>query len=147
MLGGVAAKSLDEAPGWALELLEQSRVARLGMLDADDLPRVLPITYALYDGAFWSAIDQKPKRAAEPARIRYLRRRPEAALTVDRYSDDWDELAWVQALGHVDLVATRDAPHGLAALVAKYQPYRREPPPGPLLRLSPARFLCWRASL
>jgi PPOX class probable F420-dependent enzyme len=146
MLGGVAAKSLDEAPGWALELLEQSRVARLGMLDADDLPRVLPITYALYDGAFWSAIDQKPKRAAEPARIRHLRRRPEAALTVDRYSDDWDELAWVQALGRVEVLPSAEAPGGLAALIAKYERYRREPPPGPLLRLSPRRFLCWRAA-
>ena len=146
MLGEVGTKSLDEVPGWALELLEHSRVGRLGMLDGDDRPRVLPVTYALHEGAFWSAIDQKPKRAGEPARIRYLRRRPEAALTVDRYSDDWDDLAWVQALGRVEVLAPAEAPDGLAALVAKYEPYRREAPPGPLLRLSPGRFLCWRAA-
>jgi PPOX class probable F420-dependent enzyme len=117
------------------------------MLDADDHPRVLPVTYALHDGALWSAIDQKPKRAVQPARIRYLRRRPDAALTVDHYSDDWEELAWVQALGRVEVLAPAEAPDALAALVARYEPYRREPPPGPLLRLSPSRFLCWRAAL
>ena len=147
MLDGVGAKSLNEVPAWALELLEHSRVGRLGMLDADDRPRVLPITYALHDGALWSAIDQKPKRAMQPARIRYLRRRPDAALTVDHYSDDWEELAWVQVLGRVEVLATAEAPDALAALVAKYEPYRRMPPPGPLLRLSPSRFLCWRAGL
>ncbi len=147
MLDAVRSKSLNELPGWALELLEHSRVGRLGMLDADDRPRVLPVTYALHDGVLWSAIDQKPKRAVEPARIRYLRRRPDAALTVDHYSDDWEELAWVQALGRVEVLAPAEAPDALAALVARYEPYRREPPPGPLLRLSPSRFLCWRAAL
>jgi PPOX class probable F420-dependent enzyme len=146
MLDGVETGSLDELPGWARELLDHGSVARMGLLDADDRPRVLPVTYALHDGAFWSAIDQKPKRAVEPARIRYLRRRPEAALTVDRYSDDWDELAWVQALGLVEVLTLAEAPGGLAALVARYEPYRREPPPGPLLRLSPRRFLWWRAA-
>ena len=58
----------------------------------------------------------------EPARIRYLRRRPDAALTVDHYSDDWEELAWVQALGRVEVLALAGAPDALAALVAKYEP-------------------------
>jgi PPOX class probable F420-dependent enzyme len=147
MLGGVGARTLDELPEWARELLEHSPVARLGFLDADDRPRVLPVTFALHDGALWSAIDQKPKRLGEPARLRYLRHRPEAALTADRYSEDWNELAWVQALGHVDVLACTEAPRALAALVAKYDPYKRESPPGPLLRLTPSRFLCWRAAL
>ena len=140
------AKTLDELPTWATELLEHSPVARLGLLDTEDRPRVLPITYALHDGALWSAIDHKPKRAVEPARIRYLRRRPEAALTVDRYSDDWEQLAWVQALGSVDVIPCAEAPGAVAALAEKYPPYLAEPPPGPLLCLAPERLLCWRAA-
>jgi PPOX class probable F420-dependent enzyme len=142
----MGARTLDELPTWAAELLESSPVARLGFLDTADRPRVLPVTYAVYDGALWSAIDQKPKRAAEPARIRYLRRRPEAALTVDRYSDDWRALAWVQVLGRVVMLEGAEAPGALAALARKYAPYRSEPPPGPLLRLAPERFIFWRAS-
>jgi PPOX class probable F420-dependent enzyme len=142
----VEARTLDELPSWARELVAGGRVAHLGLLDEADRPRVLPITYAVQAGSIWSAIDRKPKRAAEPARLRYLRRRPQAALTVDRYSDDWRELAWVQVLGRVELLDAADAGPALEALAAKYEPYRAEPPPGPLLRLVPERLLCWSAA-
>jgi PPOX class probable F420-dependent enzyme len=126
-------------------MLERARVARLGILDLEGGPRVLPVTFAVAEGRFWSAIDQKPKRSGEPARLRFLRRDPRAALTVDRYSDDWDELAWVQVLGQVEIVEIGEGAGGLAALRSKYEPYREEPPPGPLLALKPERYLWWRA--
>jgi PPOX class probable F420-dependent enzyme len=133
---------LDGIPAWANEMLRTARVGRLGLLDTDDRPRVLPVTFALADGVLYSAIDQKPKRS-EPARLRYLRRRPEAALTVDHYDDDWTALAWVQVLGRVEILAS-DA-EALAALAAKYTQYSAAPPPGPVLKLVPERALCWRA--
>src|SRR5205085_8758992 len=90
-------RSIESLPGWATDLVAEARVARLGLLDEDGAPRVLPITYAVCDGAIWSAVDDhKPKRTAEPARVRRLRERPEAAVTIDRYDDDWSRLAWVQ---------------------------------------------------
>src|SRR4051812_19413808 len=106
-------------PGWAKDLLQAERVARLAFVDDQDRPRVLPVTYALAEGAIWSAIDDKPKRAAEPARLRYLRRRPEAALCIDRYDDDWSRLAWVQLLGRVEVLGIERGAAGLEALVAK----------------------------
>lgn len=143
----VVVRTTDELPAWAQALLEAERVARLGFVDDEDHPRVLPVTFALAEGAIFSAIDDaKPKRAPEPARVRYLRRRPQAALCVDRYDDDWTRLAWVQVLGVVDVLAIGDAPAGLAALVARYAPYRERRPPGPLLRLTPERVLSWRAA-
>jgi PPOX class probable F420-dependent enzyme len=138
--------SLAELPDWAWDLVEGSRVARLAFLDESDLPRVLPVTYALAEGAVWSAIDHKPKRSSEPARLRYLRRRPEAALCVDRYDDDWERLAWVQLLGRVELIEPAAAETALGALVAKYAPYREHPPDGPFLRLPVERALHWRAA-
>ena len=121
-------------------------MAHLGLLDDEDRPRVLPVTYALAGDAVWSAVDSKPKRSAEPARVRFLRRRPEAALTVDHYEDDWDQLAWVQLLGRIELVEAGAAPAALDALAAKYEPYRRQAPPGPLLRLEVERTRHWRAA-
>jgi PPOX class probable F420-dependent enzyme len=135
-----------ELIAWARELLESERVGRLGLLDLDGGPRVLPVTYAVAEGRIWSAIDQKPKRAGEPARVRFLRRDPRAALTVDRYSDDWEELAWVQVLGRVSIVEVDEGRAGLEALSAKYQQYREAAPPGPLLALRPERYLWWRAA-
>src|SRR5919112_6399509 len=134
--------NLEALPEWAAELLLEARVGRLALLDEEDLPRVLPVTFAVFEGAVWSAIDQKPKRAAEPARVRRLRRRPEAALLVDRYDDDWSRLAWVELRGGVSIEPVGPA---LEALAARYPQYREEPPRGPLLRLSVRDAVWWRA--
>jgi PPOX class probable F420-dependent enzyme len=138
--------TLEGLPSWAHELLAAERVGRLAFIDEEDRPRVLPVTYALLGDSVWSAIDDKPKRAAEPARLRYLRRRPEAALCIDRYSDDWSRLAWVQLLGRVDILPAGESTAALEALSAKYEAYRERTPPGPLLRLSVERALSWRAA-
>jgi PPOX class probable F420-dependent enzyme len=148
----MAAANLGELPGWARALLEQVRLAHLAYLDDRDRPRVLPVTFAVAGEDLWTAIDHKPKSkpAGEIARVRYLRRRPEAALCADHYEDDWSRLAWVQAIGTVEVLETGSggAPVGAALerLGAKYEHYAARPPEGPYLRLRPERVLCWRAS-
>jgi PPOX class probable F420-dependent enzyme len=142
-----SSRTLDELPRWARELLEIAPVAHLGLVDDGDQPRVLPVTFVLHDEALWSALDHKPKRMRpeDLARVRYLRRRPEAALTVDRYDEDWEQLAWVQVLVRVEVLEAGAAGPARAALAAKYEPYRDQPPDGPLLRMAPRRFLWWHA--
>ena len=141
-------RSVDEAPEWARALLARERVARLGLIDDAGAPRVLPVTFALVGGRLVSAVDQKPKRVTggQLARVRWLRMRPRAALTVDRYEEDWSRLAWVQALGSVLVLHPAEAPDAVAALVARYVQYRERAPEGPLLMLEPERLLWWRAS-
>ena len=135
-----------EVVAWANELLETERVARLGLIDDEGAPRVLPVTFAVAEWRIWSVIDQKPKRTEAPARLRFLRRDPRAALTVDRYSDDWTKLAWVQVLGTVRILDQAEGAAGLGGLSAKYEQYREKRPPGPLLALRPERYLWWRAA-
>ncbi|HKP21574.1 MAG TPA: pyridoxamine 5'-phosphate oxidase family protein, partial [Thermoleophilaceae bacterium] len=139
--------SLETLPSWAAELLGRARVARLGYVDGDDRPRVLPVTFAVADGLVWTAIDdEKPKRRAEPARVEYLRRRPDASVLVDEYDDDWTRLAWLQLLGRVTVVGVDEAPGAMDALAAKYAQYAARTPPGPLLRIEVERALHWRAA-
>ncbi|MGZ4182434.1 MAG: pyridoxamine 5'-phosphate oxidase family protein [Solirubrobacteraceae bacterium] len=128
-------------------MLASSRVGRLGLLDDDGAPRVLPVTYAITGESLVTAVDQKPKRRSgeELARVRWLRARPTAALTVDHYDDDWSALAWVQALGTVRVLDAAGAPEAMAALAERYEPYRSDPPAGPLLVLEPERLLWWHA--
>src|SRR6266550_7272822 len=82
--------SVAELPGWARRLLDSSPVARLGLLDGDGSPRVLPVVFAVSEGMLVSAVDDKPKRrpGEELARVRWLRVHPRAALTVDHYDQD-----------------------------------------------------------
>jgi PPOX class probable F420-dependent enzyme len=137
----------EELPAWALEMLISARVARLGLIDDRAHPRVLPVTFALHGGDLFSALDEKRKRRQPQAtaRVSYLSANPRVALTVDHYEDDWSALAWVQALGRADVIECEQAPDALAALCAKYRQYEQRPPPGPLIRIVPGRFLCWRA--
>jgi PPOX class probable F420-dependent enzyme len=134
---------LDEAPDWALTLLESQRVGHLGLLDEDGRPRVQPVTFARVGDALWSAIDDKPKRrpGAALARVRRLRANPACALTVDRYDDDWSRLAWIQVLAEATVLDVRE--DVLEALAARYPAYRERSPGGPLLRLEPVRVLWW----
>ena len=137
-------RALSDMPEWAQALVEEARVGHLGLLDEEGHPRVQPITFVRLGETLVSAIDDaKPKRRT-PARIARLQRDPRATLTIDRYDDDWTRLAWVQVLAHA---AVRDIdPAAREALQRRYPTYRTQPPPGPLIELSPLRILCWRAS-
>jgi nitroimidazol reductase NimA-like FMN-containing flavoprotein (pyridoxamine 5'-phosphate oxidase superfamily) len=53
---------VTELPAWAGSLLARSRVGRLGLVDDDGAPRVLPVTYAIDGETLVTAVDQKPKR-------------------------------------------------------------------------------------
>ena len=136
---------MSNLPTWAHLLVESARVARLGLIDDTGHPRVLPVTFVLVGDHVLSTVDQKPKRSpnVELARVRWLRRRPEATLLVDHYSDDWSQLAWVQLIGRITIPTDAEPP---PELVAKYEPYQRQPPPGPSLRLDIERTVHWRAT-
>jgi PPOX class probable F420-dependent enzyme len=140
--------SVAELPSWARGLLESAPVARLGMLDDEGSPRVLPVVFAVSGETLVTAVDHKPKRrpGAELARVKWLRARPRAALTVDRYDEDWSRLAWIQALGAVQVTDAANAPEAIASLTERYPQYRVQVPAGPVLVLSPDRLLWWRAA-
>jgi len=117
------------------------------LFDDAGRPRVLPVVFEVFEDALWSAVDDKPKRVSgdELARVRWLRRRPEASLCVDLYDDDWSRVAWVQVLGKVELLDVAARAGALDALAAKYEHHRERRPAGPLLRLAPERAVHWRA--
>jgi PPOX class probable F420-dependent enzyme len=143
----VPTPTLENLPQWARLLLEDERVGHLGVIDDAGHPRVLPVTYAIDGGAVWTAVDNKPKRrGGELARVRWLRQRPQAALTVDRYDDDWSQLEWVQLIGEITVIDGAPTGGVLDALARRYPQYRSDPPPGPQLRLLTARAVWWQAT-
>jgi PPOX class probable F420-dependent enzyme len=105
------------------------------------------VTYALAGEAIVTAIDHKRKDVPVErlARLRWLRARPHAALTVDHYEEDWSQLRWVQAIGPVAILDAADAPDALTALAGRYPQYRDRAPAGPILSLTPDRLVWWKA--
>jgi len=137
----------------ARRFLEAHRVGHLATAGADGAPHVVPVCYALDDGALYFVADEKPKRrpARELRRLANLRENPRAALVVDDWDEDWTRLAWVLVRGPARTV-DEPAMHAaaLTLLRARYPQYRTmaldDPVRHPIVRIEPARVVLWRAA-
>ena len=107
-------------------LLDEARPATLATLDPAGRPRLVPICYIVDEaGAIWSPLDEKPKAVDDVrslARVRDVLARPEVALLIHRWSEDWSQLAWLRLGGTATLVEAIPDPI-IAALRARYPQY------------------------
>lgn len=127
--------------------VQRQRVARLATADAEGVPHVIPVCFVYLDGAFYSAIDEKPKRSARLKRLRNIEANPRAALLFDEYDEDWTRLAWVLVQGTAAvLTGGGEYERSLAALREKYRQYRSMALAGrSLIRVRPERVASWGA--
>ncbi len=139
--------------------LASRREAVLATQDPHGRPRLVPICFvlALDDDPrgrprLYSPLDEKPKRSPDPkrlARVRDLLVLPEASLLVDRWSEDWDRLAWLRLYGSAELLEPEPREReehaaAVAALRGKYEQYashRLEE--RPIIRFSIERAVSW----
>ncbi len=92
-------------------------------------------------------IDAKPKRTRRLKRLRNITSKPDVAVLVDEYSDDWSRLWWCQIDGTARVVdGGAELDRGLHALAEKYPQYRDEPPAGPLIVVELTGESGWTAS-
>lgn len=126
----VVASKREGAHGDDLAFIRDRRVGRLATADARGKPSVVPVVYASFvlddEPVIAIAIDEKPKGDPRALRrVRNILERPEIALVVDEYHEDWDELAWVLVRGSASLIEPGDVGHAeaLAALRSKYPQY------------------------
>lgn len=139
------------------QFLATARTATLATIAPGGRPRLVPICFAVSEDsagnlAIHSPLDDKPKQGADRralARVRDLLARPEATLLVDRWSEDWNVLAWLR----LDVVGELIEPErptleehvaAVAALRARYPQYathRLEE--RPMLRFTVERVVSW----
>lgn len=148
---------LDSLSPAEAALLHQSRRAVLATIRADGRPRLVPIAFAadVATDVLYSPLDEKPKSFADPrrlARVRDITARPAVTLLVDRWSEDWTQLAWLRLDGRATLVeaAGEDDEELRAAIVLlrgrykQYAEHRLEA--RPLLRIAIESFRSWAAA-
>ena len=134
----------------ALARVRAARVGRLATVTPEGGPHVVPFVFALVERgsdvrAYW-AVDRKPKRSTDLARILNLERHPAVEFVVDGYAEDWRTLWWVRCSGSARVVADEAERDGaLEALRAKYEQYRLEPPDGQVVSIDVDRVTGWRA--
>jgi coenzyme F420-0:L-glutamate ligase/coenzyme F420-1:gamma-L-glutamate ligase len=136
---------VDEA---SRQFVEGARVARLATASAAGTPHVVPVCFALLADAVYIALDEKPKTVA-PRRLRRVRNvieNPQAQLLVDRWSEDWTELAFVQLTGTASFIEPGAEGHSEAvqALRSKYEQYQSMALElRPLIRIRVQRTTSW----
>jgi PPOX class probable F420-dependent enzyme len=122
-----------------LDFLRAARTAVLATIDDGGAPRLVPICFLVIDSprlVVYSPLDEKPKRVVDPhdlQRVRDIFERPEVAMLVDRWSEDWSRLGWLRLRGLADLVEPGDVSASntaggehataVAALRRKYRQY------------------------
>jgi PPOX class probable F420-dependent enzyme len=136
--------SLD--PHVMRRLVSAARVARLVTMDPDQRPNPVPFVFAVEDDLLVSAVDRKPKRSRDLRRLANIRDRPDVAVLVDHYDEDWERIWWVRLRGRGRVV--EDGPErdrALAILAGKYRQYRDDPPDGPAILIEIADWRGWSA--
>ncbi|MCD2185613.1 TIGR03668 family PPOX class F420-dependent oxidoreductase [Actinomycetospora soli] len=122
-----------------------ARVARLGTVTPAGAPHLVPVVFAVVDTRVLVAIDQKPKRTRDLARLRHIEATPAVSLLADEYSDDWSTLWWARADG-IATVRRDVLDEARSALAARYAQHAADPPEGPVIEVVVSRWSGWSAS-
>ena len=131
-----------------LAFLQAQRAGRLATATSDGAPHVVPVCYACDGTSLYIALDAKPKRVA-PERLRRIRNiveNPRVALVIDRYSDDWSQLAYLLIQGTAELISPGQAEHSraVALLRERYVQYMAMPiEQQPVIAIRPATVVEW----
>lgn len=130
----------------AFERLSSAQVGYLATAEVDGRPHVVPFVFAIDERKIVSAVDHKPKRSPDLRRLRNIAANPAVSVLIDHYEEDWNRLWWVRADGQGSIVSEGSAHRDVvAALVAKYDHYRENPPNGPAIVVDVERITGWRA--
>ena len=130
--------------------LIRQRVARLATASGTGEPHAIPVCFA-YDGRLiYIALDEKPKDvpARRLKRVRNILVNPNVALVADRYSEDWDHLAYAMVRGQAGLVEPDTPMHAAAVrlLRGKYHQYEKMAiEENPVISISPEHVASWGA--
>ena len=106
------------------DLLATARVGHLATASRDGRPHVIPMCFAWVPPVLYSAIDAKPKRTTHLRRVRNIIETGRAAFVVDRWSEDWRQLAYILIEGPAEILEDgQERDDALILLTAKYPQY------------------------
>jgi PPOX class probable F420-dependent enzyme len=145
----VKEKTAVLTPAQAAFLVRQ-RVARLATASDSGEPHAIPVCFAFDGRLIHIALDEKPKNVPPTRlkRVRNILENSNVALVADRYSEDWDLLAYVMVRGRARLVEAGAPEHSAAIrlLRGKYQQYEQmKIEENPIISIHPERIASWGA--
>lgn len=124
-------------------LVSDARVARLGTIDPDGSPNLIPFCFAVDGNTLYSGVDQKPKRTKRLKRLDNIRRDPRVMVLVDHYEDDWEKAWWVRLRGTAQVLDPEEGVRGRQMLIDKYPQYVEDPPDDEVVAIEIEEWLGW----
>ena len=136
-------------PAQAAFLVRQ-RVARLATASNSGEPHAIPVCFAFDGRLIHIALDEKPKNVPPTRlkRVRNILENSDVALVADRYSEDWDLLAYIMVRGRARLVEAGASEHSAAIrlLRGKYKQYEQmKIEENPIISIHPEHIASWGA--
>ena len=149
MVNGVKSNVIAKPTDKERDIIQSSRVARLGSVDRKGRPLVVPVCYAYTNNCIYTPIDKKPKKVQEGdlKRVKNIRSNPEVSILLDGYGEDWSKLYYLIIYGTAAIIESGDEYHiSLRALCEKYSQYvdmKLEDAGLPVIRIKPGRIISW----
>jgi PPOX class probable F420-dependent enzyme len=126
--------------------LASRRVGHLATADARRTPHLVPVCFAVSEGALYITIDQKPKGDFRSLkRLRNIAENPVAIFVADRWDEDWTRLGWVMLRGPAEiLVGGVEHDEAQALLRSRYLQYQAMDLAGlPVIAIRLERVTSW----
>jgi PPOX class probable F420-dependent enzyme len=130
----------------AAESFAAAPVAVLATVDAESVPHVVPVVFAVSGGVVYTAVDAKRKTTRRLRRLANIAANPRVSMLVDHYDDDWSQLWWVRVDGLAEVHDSGEQMAiGYAVLRQKYLQYERVALDGPVVTVDVKRWSSWQA--
>ncbi|MDQ3847832.1 MAG: TIGR03668 family PPOX class F420-dependent oxidoreductase [Thermoproteota archaeon] len=134
------------------KFIQKARVARLATVDSRSVPHLVPVVFVFDGFHFFIPLDEKGKttKPAKLKRIRNIQQNPNVALLIDKYSEDWPELAFVMIQGRASIANKIDenieVRKAYRMLTTKYIQYQRVGIGQMCIMIRPEHVIYWTNS-
>jgi PPOX class probable F420-dependent enzyme len=124
-------------------LVSDARVARLGTIDPDGSPNLIPFCFVIDANTLYTGVDEKPKRTKRLQRLENIRRDPRVMVLIDHYEDDWEKAWWVRLRGTARMLDPKQSVRGRQLLIDKYPQYVEDPPDDEVMAIEIDEWVGW----
>jgi PPOX class probable F420-dependent enzyme len=132
---------------WMRRKVAEARAVRVGTIDEQGRVHLVPVTFVVDVGTWYSPSDAGPRPAK---RMRNLRADPRVTILIDSYAEDWSQVWWVRLRGHGRVVGSwSEHEHARDLLNEKYPQFAGAPSEegaGPVMAVDVEEWSGWAYS-
>ena len=102
-------------------IIDKARVARLGTVDSECKPHLIPVVFVIDNDCYFIPIDQKTKRSKPEKlkRVKNIQQNPNVALLIDEYNEDWTKLHFIMIQGKASIIGGKELEQNEQVLLEK----------------------------